>query len=256
MEQAYEPLMRRIAARYIELLGDNLVGIYLHGSAAFGCFRWQGSDIDFLVVVRHALKQEEKLALLQALVALLPNAPKKGFEMSVVLEQHCRKFVYPTPFELHFSNDWLERYQANALSLCGSEMKTDSDLAAHFTVTRYKGIVVYGEPINRVFAAVPRRDYLDSILLDIENAAEDVHSAPVYIILNLCRVYAAVRDDLVLSKEEGGLWGLENLPERYAPLVKSALSAYQSSGEMETHKEEEQAFCAYTLEQIDALYRG
>lgn len=38
-----------------EILGDNLTGIYLHGSAAMGGFNDWKSDIDFLVVVETEL---------------------------------------------------------------------------------------------------------------------------------------------------------------------------------------------------------
>ena len=35
------------------ILGNNLTGIYLHGSAAMGCFNDKKSDIDLLVVVKN-----------------------------------------------------------------------------------------------------------------------------------------------------------------------------------------------------------
>ena len=42
-----------------KILGDNLTGIYLHGSAAMGCFNPKESDIDLLVVVKDALSPGE-----------------------------------------------------------------------------------------------------------------------------------------------------------------------------------------------------
>ena len=35
------------------ILNSNLTGIYLHGSAAMGCFNDKKSDIDLLVVVKN-----------------------------------------------------------------------------------------------------------------------------------------------------------------------------------------------------------
>ncbi|MDE7298759.1 MAG: DUF4111 domain-containing protein [Lachnospiraceae bacterium] len=86
------------------IFGKNLVGVYVHGSIAFGCFCWENSDIDFLVVTREAPGPEEKEALIRALLELDVQCPQKGLEMSLVLERYCRDFIYPTPFELHFSN--------------------------------------------------------------------------------------------------------------------------------------------------------
>ena len=45
-------LMDTIARSYAAILGDGLTGIYVHGSLAFGCFCWQTSDIDFIVIAR------------------------------------------------------------------------------------------------------------------------------------------------------------------------------------------------------------
>lgn len=43
--QALHGLLKAIVREYRRILGSSLAGIYLHGSAAFGCFRWQTSDI-------------------------------------------------------------------------------------------------------------------------------------------------------------------------------------------------------------------
>ena len=40
-----------IHGEYQTILGDNLVGIYVHGSIAFGCFHEEKSDIDFIAVI-------------------------------------------------------------------------------------------------------------------------------------------------------------------------------------------------------------
>src|ERR1700694_385121 len=51
------------------LLSDNLIGIYLHGSLAMGCFNPRRSDIDLIVVTRRGITPEVK----RRLVALLLN---------------------------------------------------------------------------------------------------------------------------------------------------------------------------------------
>ncbi len=40
------------------ILYDNLIGIYLHGSLAMGCYNEKKSDIDLLVVVENDLSRE------------------------------------------------------------------------------------------------------------------------------------------------------------------------------------------------------
>ena len=51
--------MERICRRYSDILGEQLTGVYLHGSAAFGCASG-ASDLDFIVVVSGTLSQEQK----------------------------------------------------------------------------------------------------------------------------------------------------------------------------------------------------
>ena len=224
----YNSLLKQIADKYQSILGKNMTGIYVHGSIALGCFNWERSDIDFLVVINEPISRQAKFKLLQVLANLSEKAPPKGFEMSVVLRKYCADFVYPTPFELHFSNDYLESFSINLLSMCFDELQFDPDLAAHFMVITKVGIALCGEEIAAVFGQVPEADYLDSIYKDVENAKDDVINAPVYIILNICRVLAYVKEGLILSKERGGQWGINNLPEKYRDLISRAIDNYVS----------------------------
>ncbi|MBR4888783.1 MAG: DUF4111 domain-containing protein [Clostridia bacterium] len=235
-----------------EILGSNLVGLYVHGSLAFGCFTWQNSDIDYLAVVERPLTQEEKTAYIAAVLELNKKAPPKGIEMSVVLAEHCRNFVHPTPYELHFSNAHLQRAEENTTAYCEAMHGLDPDLAAHFTVTRAVGKAFFGPEPAEMFAPVPRETYLDSIRLDIENAAEDIFENPVYMILNLCRVWAVLRDDAVLSKEQGGRWALPLLEPQLQPIVQAALNAYtgKAAFPMETLQNELPVFARKMLERI------
>lgn len=45
-------VLNRVVELFKEELGGNLVGIYLHGSLAMGCFNPDTSDVDLLLVVR------------------------------------------------------------------------------------------------------------------------------------------------------------------------------------------------------------
>ena len=218
-------LLNIIKDKYTAVLSHKLIGIYVHGSIAFGCFNRERSDIDFLVVVSSPLTQQEKESLIAVLLELNEYAPPKGFEMSVILGSVCKPFVYPTPYELHFSNAYLESYRADLAAQCGRMNGTDRDLAAHITVTREVGIPLCGKPIEEVFAAVPREAYTDSLIYDIENAAADISAEPIYFTLNLCRVLAYLTEGNVFSKRQGGEWGLTHLP-RYAAPIRSALAAY------------------------------
>lgn len=221
-------LLDEIEGRYSGILQDNLVGIYVHGSIAFRCFNWNKSDIDFVVVVKKPLTLEQKMKMISMILAETYSGPKKGFEMSVVLAEHCRHFVYPTPYELHFSNRYIDIATEDLKSYCESSHGVDKDLAAHFTIIKALGITICGKSIDKVFGTIPKAAYLSSIKYDVKGAEGAVQSDPINVILNLCRVMAYVQDEKILSKEGGGEWGIKHLPEVFQPLIKDALECYKS----------------------------
>lgn len=243
----YKELINKITESYECILGENLVGIYLHGSIAFGCFNPNKSDIDFIVTVKDHLTLAEKIKIIETLLALDPYAPKKGFEMSVVLQKYCTEFVYPTPFELHFSNTHKQKCIDNLANYCKTMNGVDPDLAAHFTVIRNVGITVYGKTIDKAFGDIPKENYFDSIMADIENCVLDITENPIYVILNLCRVAAYCSDGAVISKKDGGIWGLEHLPNKYSEIIKTALNCYRSDEEFLYKNEALCEFAAYML---------
>ncbi|MCL2771821.1 MAG: DUF4111 domain-containing protein [Oscillospiraceae bacterium] len=247
----FSELLEIISEKYNKLLDKNLVGIYVHGSIAFGCFNWDKSDIDFIVVINEPIPQQTKLQLLQVLKDLGEQAPRRGFEMSIVLEKYCKAFVYPTPCELHFQSCWNEWYLKKQLSLYDDD-RTDEGLAADFTVIKSVGIVICGVQIENVFGVVPHEAYLDSICKDVVGSStkEDIAFDPVYIILNSCRVYAYIKDGLVLSKEQGGKWGLANLPEKYHNLISAMLNNYVKGSAFSNDETQQIQFVDYMLELI------
>ncbi len=243
----YDDLLTRFTTMSKEVLGDNLVVIYLHGSAVMGCFNEQKSDLDLILVVDRPLGDGVKLAFLAEFVRLNAEAPAKGFELSVVRRAVCTPFVYPTPYELHFSNAYLDRIKGEPERYIAEVVGCDRDLAAHFTIINHYGRVLYGAPIGEVFGAVPRADYIDSIRFDIEHAREDILQNPMYMTLNLCRVLAYLRQSLVLSKKAGGEWGLCALPAHCHAIVAEALRCYTGDGAMTVREEDAVAFAKYML---------
>lgn len=232
------------------ILGDDLCGIYLHGSAVMGCFNPQKSDVDLIVIVNGKISDDTKRKFMDMVVELNAIAPPKGIEMSVVRKEVCSPFVYPTPYELHFSKGYLEWYAKDPDGYIREMNGTDKDLAAHFTIIRKRGKCLYGLTIDEAFGEVPKRDYLDSIWFDIENARRDIKKYPMYLILNLARVSAYCKSELVLSKKEGGEWAIENLPEEFHPLIRAALEEYTQSATVVYDKRLAKKYAKYMIKQI------
>ena len=159
----YQSVIDDFVAAAKEIIGEKLTGVYLHGSLAMGCFNPEKSDIDLIIIIEESISDEQKMAFMDRVVALNQQAPAKGLEMSIVLRRYCSPFVYPTPFELHFSPTHLQWFSDAPQDYVENMKGDDKDLAAHFTIIRKYGITLYGEQIANVFAEVPRQNYIDSI---------------------------------------------------------------------------------------------
>ena len=221
-----EKLINDFAMRSKEILQDNLVGVYLHGSAVMGCFNPLKSDLDFIIVVEKPMSDDVKRTFMDMVIEYNEFAPAKGIEMSIVLRKVCSPFVYPTPFELHFSTAHTKWYKDNPNDYICNMKGEDKDLAAHFMILTNRGKCIYGDPIDEVFSEVPSEDYMDSIMNDVCDAPNDIEEDTMYLILNLARVLAYKEEQLVLSKKEGGEWAIAHLPMEYHSLIEAALNEY------------------------------
>ena len=212
------------------LLNPNLVGIYLHGSLAMGCFNPHHSDIDLLVITRRPMELNIKWEVAQLL--LLASFVPQPIEISFLAQADLVPWRFPTPFDFHYSETWRgtiqRQLQDGTWRQWNPETRCDPDLAAHVTITRQRGISLLGAPIADVFPDVPAADYLASILGDSRDTLDGPLDGPVYAILNACRVYAFMVEGRVCSKQEGGVWALATLPDDVRPAVETALYYYMN----------------------------
>ena len=245
-----EKVINEFVKKSQEILEDNLTGIYLHGSAVMGCYNPKKSDLDLIVVVNEPMQDDVKRRFMDMVVEVNEAGPAKGIEMSIVTKNVCKPFVYPTPFELHFSVAHTRWYKDNPEDYIDKMKGTDKDLAAHFTIIGKRGKCLCGLPIEEVFAPVPKADYMDSIWEDIAEAKEDIVDNTMYITLNLARVLAYKKEELVLSKKEGGEWALNNVPEEYHDLVKAAMVEYADAREVSYDYEIAKQYAEYMLQAI------
>lgn len=225
--------IEHLLADWQTLLGDNLIGLYLHGSLAMGCFNPTHSDADLLAVTGRSITPHERKVLLQSLLTV-SNQPAP-IEISSVNLGKIRPWRYPTPYDLHYSETWREK---TCQELSGSDWQAwnpadqvDPDLAAHVAATRARGRTLWGLPAQQMLPEVPPLDLLDSIRSDLAWARQRSRDLPVYAVLNHCRALAFVREGKILSKREGGEWALTALPQTDPTLVQQALYHYSNTVE-------------------------
>ena len=214
-------LIDDIVESFKKTLKDNLVGIYLHGSLAMGCFNPDYSDIDMLVVVERKMSVRDKERFIKDFLDTIRGRklPEKGIEFSVIQIGNLENF------ELHYSKMWEKAYEQNDIDF--SKQNRDPDLAAHILVVLKRGIRLHGKPVKEVFKPIPERFYVESILYDAEDIRRDPMEDPVYSILNLCRVLYYLKEKVISSKREAGYWAIEMLPENFKGMIEKALAVYE-----------------------------
>ena len=225
--------LSRLLDDFQAILRSDLVGVYLHGSLALGSFNPLRSDLDLLVVTHHGMSVETKRQLGELFLEI--SCRPIPVEISFLVWKDLFPWRHPTPYDFHYSEHWRDDFTC-ALSSddwhsWNDEKRADGDLAGHITVLEQRGICLYGPPAADVFPAVPVADYRRSILEDVLDPVFGVNSNltyPVYVLLNACRTYAYLLTGSVLSKLEGGEWAIQHLPDRFQPVLKTALQVYQS----------------------------
>lgn len=220
--------IRAFLAETQQALAHELVGVYLHGSLAMGCFNPARSDLDLLVITRHPMPVLLKRAIAEQL--LHRSRRPTPIEISYLTPAMLQPWHYPPLFDFHFSEAWRDLFDRDLASdgwrAWNATQRRDLDLAAHITVLRQRGRTLYGPPIPDVFPPVPHADYVASIMDDVASALDALVDDPVYGILNACRTLAYLRTAQVYSKDEGGAWGIEHLPEELRSCVQQARARY------------------------------
>jgi streptomycin 3"-adenylyltransferase len=237
-----------VQAGALDVLGDALVGIYLHGSLALGCFNPGGrGDVDVLVVASRPLELDEKLALTDLLLRV--SAAPYGLELHVLTTDQLRHWRHPSPFELHYGETHREALAFEPVAALERMSRTDPDLAAHVTVARGAGIALVGPPPETVFPEIPWQDYADALRRDLEWTRTS--RSALYGILSPCRVWASLETREVHSKASGAQWALRRLPADLRPQVERALASYTGGGEaIELDDEERGRLQAYIEERV------
>jgi len=228
-----------------EVVNDNFVGFYLHGSLAMGGFNPKCSDIDVLVVTNKQMIVEQKRNLAY-LFLNYSNFPYP-VEISILNKEHLMDWQHPCLYDFHYSEFWRKQYEDELMHntykyINEDNCNTDTDLAAHITITKHRGICLEGDPISEVFPVVPKTDYRSSIIGDYRECLKNIEKDPIYCSLNLIRVYWYLKEEVISSKIEAGNWGLTNLPKELGSTVRKIIESYVGENTTDLFNKEELIF--------------
>ncbi len=245
-----------LKSKLVEIINEEGIGFYLHGSLSMGGFNPNCSDVDVVVVLKNTLTVQQKRKLAEFFL-IHSNSPFP-IEIHFLNKRYLENWQHPCPFDFHYSEFWRERFEHDlsnrTYDYLNSRINTDIDLAAHLTIIKHKGICVEGIPINEIFPVIPQSDYLSAILADYYDCIDNIHQDPVYGTLNSIRVFWYLKEGIISSKHEAGNWGALTFPKPMKVTVKKALDCYVNrSNPSEFEEEELSVFRNYISGKIKSL---
>lgn len=120
----------------LSVLGETLVGAYLHGSAVLGGLH-PGSDLDVLAVNSRPTSDAEKDDLVGRLLVISGKGPAQAqprpVELTIVVQTDVRPWRYPPRRDFQFGEWWRDRFERHDPELWRSI--EDSDLATLVSMT-------------------------------------------------------------------------------------------------------------------------
>ena len=212
-------------------LGDELIGVYLHGSIALDAFNPDSGDIDILVVVKDSIDIPVKLEIARDIIEI--DKKPCPLEMSAVKLSDARNWKTPGNCVFHYSDFWTEKYverfdNPDADVYVVDHEFPDADVTSYIKLLKQCGIVLYGREIQKVFADISNEDFWVAISADIDDYDFHDYDARYFSsnVLILGRILSFKKERRILSKYDGGIWMIDHVPEDLKYLPKLAMKIW------------------------------
>ncbi|KAI9146988.1 Spectinomycin 9-adenylyltransferase [Paramyrothecium foliicola] len=218
-----KPYLGDLVEQLKSCLADELIGVYLFGSASYDAYEHERSDVDVQAVVIRPLGTQEKQQVVRRLNHRALPCPARKLEFVIYAAGNVTPAKRHPIFELNFNTGPSEDDHVSLDPAHESSHWFLLDIA----MGRRNGRALFGPTATEVFAPIPRRWVLEAIADSLEwHKANELTS--VNSVLNACRSWQFVATDHFGSKLAGAEWALT---QNDCPIVvKHAINA-RDSGE-------------------------
>lgn len=209
-----------------DVLGNDIIGAYLHGSAVLGGLRPR-SDTDVLVVTKRRTTPEERRALVDRLLVISGRWGQSGaprpIELTIVVLSDVRPWQYPPRSEFQYGEwmrDDLERGDPPTSSA------PSPDLAPLITMVLLGNRPLFGPPPADVLDPVPHDDLIRAVTGGVPGLLEDLEPDTGNVVLTLARIWTTAATGSIRSKDAAADWVLPRLPEEHRAVLARARAIY------------------------------
>lgn len=220
-----ESLLQTLVSNIRAVLGRDLVGIYLYGSAASGDFDPGVSDLDLVAVTTPEVEGIDLAGLDRMQLDIVRRNPAWSDRLEIV----------------YIGRTTLRSFRTSGGSLAvispGEPFHVVGDAAdwlQNWYLVRETGVTLDGVAAADVIPPVTRAEFIAAVRryagwLTGRNHREVGPGHLAYTVLSVCRALRTVRTGLPCSKQEAAAWAAERMPE-WAWLIDAALRCRLSRG--------------------------
>jgi len=216
-----------------DVLGYDLLGIYLYGSSMVGGLQ-KYSDIDLFVVSSRPTTREEKAKLATALLTvsgLYMKGKKRPIEMTIVEKSAINPWHYPPIFDFQYG-EWLrEQFEHGNIEPWAT--KEMPDLALLVTQVLLASTTLAGTNPDQLLCKVPYKDVMTATQEVLPTLISEIDSDTRNVLLTLARIWNTVETDAIRSKPAAADWVINHLPEQYRSVIQRAKAI--CTGEEQEH---------------------
>ena len=211
------PVLALLLSSIQDVLGDQLLGLYLYGSLSSGDFDPASSDVDFLAVTCGAITEDdptfERLRQMHEGIAASELPFANHLEGSYIPKYALRRYNPATAWHPTIGNDWPFKLGFH-----------DANWVIERAIVRERGVILYGPlPETMIDPVSPQqlRDATCQQLADVWQPRIDdeydhwprPREFPAFSVLTLCRALYTLQHGVYCSKPVAAAWVAQTHPK-------------------------------------------
>ena len=239
MKDRLKGILDDYSRRVKSLLCNDLIGIYLSGSVALGGYHDGKSDIDFTVILKQPLTEQQISELEIIHQGILKKYPKNILEGHYITPDVLGKSINETEPVVSYHNG------KTAKDLHGINIVT------WFTLKKY-GVSVCGLPVRDLHFEAPEEELLKYVINNVNSywvqwlsqASKIISKRSIYsltkppvewCVLGLSRMFYTLSEKDITSKDQVIEYALRHAPKQYERIIKEAQYIRTGCGREQYH---------------------
>ncbi|KAL4911128.1 hypothetical protein BDW74DRAFT_172583 [Aspergillus multicolor] len=229
LSEEVETYLNELVKRLTEYLKDQLIGVYLFGSASYDAYEPGLSDLDVQAIVKNPLDTAAKNAIIHRVNQASLPCPATKLEFVVYAQTAVTPATRHPRFELNLNTG---RNQSDHISLDPASESSHWFLL-DIAMGRERGRTLYGANTTDAFGAIPRHWIIEAIGISLDwHQEHELNSANS--VLNACRGWRYIITGECGSKVDGAKWALQQ--QGCPDVVGRAIEARKTGDELPVDK--------------------